>query len=117
MRKVILIGKIDNNKGLKISQNDIEIVEYTIDDIKVKSFGKLAIKASNITGLVVADGTIDIREYTNKDGKTYNIQDILINKIEQLEDNFDVKPSDFAPGKSKIESPKQMTFDDEELPF
>ena len=120
MKKVILVGNIENNTEIMMSKNNLEIIEYKIDGVKVKSFGKVATTAKSLSGIVVGDGTIDLRDYTNKDGKTYPIQEILINKIEGLEeqpkDNFDIKPSDFAPGKTTIE-PKQMEFDEEELPF
>jgi len=126
MKKVILIGTIDNSNELKMSQKNLEILEYTIDDIKVKSFGKLAVKAKDLKGLVVADGSIQVRPYTNQEGKTYNIQEILISSIEALEvketdakevDNFDIKPEDFSSGKSSIPAAKEIEIDPEELPF
>ena len=126
MKKVILIGTIDSSNELKMSQKNLEILEYTIDDIKVKSFGKLAVKAKDLKGLVVADGSIQVRPYTNQEGKTYNIQEILISSIEALEvkeadakevDNFDIKPEDFSSGKSSIPAAKEIEIDPDELPF
>ena len=121
MKKVIIIGKIDNSGEVKMTQNNLEILEYTIDDIKVKSFGKVVEEVKKKNGIVIADGTIQAREYTNKDGKTFNIQEVIINKVESIKtnevDNFDIKPSDFSSGKSEIPSPKEITFDEEELPF
>lgn len=85
MNKVFLVGNINNNNEIKMSNNNnLEIIEFNIDDIKVKGFGKLAVKAKDLSGLVYAEGTISVRDYTNKDGKTYPIQDIAINKIESL---------------------------------
>lgn len=123
MKKVILVGLIDNSGEVKMSQNNLEILEYMIDDIKVKSFGKVVEEVKKKNGLVIADGTIQVREYTNKDGKTYNIQEIIINKVESIkskeEDNFEkeITPSDFEPGASKLPSPKDMTFDEDDYPF
>lgn len=120
MRVITIIGKIENNTEIKMAK-DLEIMEYTIDDLKVKSFGKVAQTAKSFSGTVVGTGEVKNRDYTNKEGKTYNIQEIIINKIEQLEeqpkDNFDIKPSDFAPGKTRLESAKEMEHDDENLPF
>lgn len=125
MKKVLLVGIIDNSGEVKVSQNNLEILEYKIDDIKVKSFGKVVEEVKKKSGLVIADGTIQVREYTNQEGKTYNIQDIVISKVESIKtkeeeiDNFekDVKPSDFEPGASKLPSPQQMTFDEDDYPF
>lgn len=109
MKKVIIVGQIENNTEVKITDKNLEIIEYSIDGIKVKSFGKVANTAKSLSGIVVGDGTIQLREYTNKEGKTYNIQEILINKIEGLgeqpKDNFD------------IPSAKEMEIPPEELPF
>lgn len=121
MKKVILVGNIENNTEIKLSQNDLEILEFTIDEVKVKAFGKVAKTAKSLSGLVIADGTIQIRDYTTKDGRNITLQEIIINHIEgtsgEPKDNFDVKPSDFAPGKTTIEPAKDMEFDDEQLPF
>lgn len=129
MKKVIIVGTIDNSGEVKLSQNNLEILEYTIDDIKVKSFGKVVEEVKKKNGLVIADGTIQVREYTNKDGKTFNIQEVIINKVESVQtkkevdnfevDNFekDVTPKDFDSGVSKIPSAKEIEIDPEELPF
>ena len=129
MKKVIIVGTIDNSGEVKLSQNNLEILEYTIDDIKVKSFGKVVEEVKKKNGLVIADGTIQVREYTNKDGKTFNIQEVIINKVESIQtkkevdnfevDNFekDVTPKDFDSGVSKIPSAKEIEIDPEELPF
>ena len=108
-----------------MSQNNLEILEYKIDDIKVKSFGKVVEEVKKKSGLVIADGTIQVREYTNQEGKTYNIQDIVISKVESIKtkeeevDNFerDVKPSDFDSGETKLPGAKDIVIDPEELPF
>ena len=123
MKKVIIIGKIDNSGEVKMTQNNLEILEYTIDDIKVKSFGKVVEEVKKKNGIVIADGTIQAREYTNKDGKTFNIQEVIINKVESIKtnevDNFekDVKPSDFDSGETKLPGAKDIEIDPEELPF
>ena len=121
MKKVIIVGKIENNTEIKMTDKNLEILEYTIDDVKVKSFSKVAQTAKSLSGIVVADGTIQNRDYTNKEGKTFKIQEVLINKIEGLEeqpkDNFDIKPSDFSSGETKIPSAKEIEIDPDELPF
>ena len=125
MKKVILVGIIDNSGEVKMSQNNLEILEYKIDDIKVKSFGKVVEEVKKKSGLVIADGTIQVREYTNQEGKTYNIQEIIISKVESIKakeeevDNFekDVKPSDFDSGASKLSGAKDIVIDPDELPF
>lgn len=121
MKKVIIVGKIENNTEVMMSKNNLEIIEYKIDGIKVKSFGKVANTAKSLSGIVTADGTIDLRDYTNKDGKTYPIQEIIISKIEGLaeqpKDNFDITPSDFSSGETKIPSAKEIEISPEELPF
>lgn len=120
MKIVTLIGNISNNTEIKMVK-DLEIMEYTIDDMKVKSFGKIAQTAKSYSGVVVGTGEIKERQYTNKEGKTYNINEVIVNKIEQLEqtpkDNFDIKPSDFSTGKTRLESAKEMEHETEELPF
>ena len=40
MKKVIIVGKIENNTEVMMSKNNLEIMEYKIDGIKVKSFGE-----------------------------------------------------------------------------
>ena len=122
MRIVTIIGNITDNNEVKLSSNNnLEIIEYKIDGTKVKSFGKVANTAKDLIGLVVGNGTITDRDMTTKDGRNYVLQEIVINKIDSLKqkevDNFDIKPEDFAPGKSEIPAPKQMEFDEEELPF
>lgn len=115
MKKVIIVGKIENNTEIKVTDKNLEIIEYTIDGLKVKSFGKVAEQAKSLSGIVTADGTIQMRDYTNKEGKTYRIQETLINKIEGLEeqpkDNFDKKSNFDLPGAKEIE------IEPEELPF
>lgn len=121
MKKVILVGKIENNTEIKVTDKNLEIIEYTIDDLKVKSFAKVAEQAKSLSGIVAADGTIQMRDYTNKEGKNFKIQEVLINKIEGLgeqpKDNFDITPSDFSSGESKIPSAKEIEIEPEELPF
>jgi len=116
MRIVTIIGKIENNTEIKMAK-DLEIMEYTIDNLKVKSFGKAAQTAKSFSGIVVGTGEIKNRDYTNKEGKTFNIQEIIINKIEQLEeqqkDNFEVTPQSI----DKWESGKNIEIDKDELPF
>lgn len=121
MNKVILIGNIQNSNEIKMSGNNLEILEFMIDDIKVKGFGKLAVKAKELKGLVCAEGTISVRDYTNKDGKTYPIQDIAINKIDSLIEENKPKADNWgSPKDIKIEPDEYFKENDispEELPF
>ena len=115
MNKVFLVGNVNNNEEVKMSANNLEILEFSIDDIKVKAFGKLAVKAKDLKGLVYAEGSISLRDYTNKDNKTYKIQDISINKIESL-----LQVNEKEEAKAKIDnwgSAKDIEISPEELPF
>lgn len=124
MNKILLVGNIENNNEIKMSASNLEILEFMIDDIKVKGFGKLAVKAKDLKGLVYAEGTISVRDYTNKDGRTYPIQDISINKIESL---LQVNEKEEVKATNNWDSPKEMKIDPddffnvdvspEELPF
>lgn len=119
MNKILLVGTIKDNDEIKMSSNNLEILEFSIDDIKVKTFGKLAVKAKDLEGLVYAEGSISLRDYTNKDGKTYKIQDIAISKIESLM-QVSKKEESQALVHNNInnwESPKEIVIDPDELPF
>lgn len=111
MNKILLVGHIDSSNEIKMSTNNLEILEFMIDDIKVKAFGKLAVKAKDLKGLVYAEGSVSVRDYTNKDGKTFPIQDIAINKIDSLEQEKDKEET------TKWESAKEIVIDPDELPF
>lgn len=119
MNKLLIVGHINNNNEVKMSTNNLEILEFMIDDIKVKAFGKLAVKAKDLKGLVYAEGTISVRDYTNKDGKTYPIQDIAINKIETLEQVSDKEETQAIVHNTinNWESAKEVVIDPDELPF
>ena len=119
MNKVILIGSIDSSGEIRMSNNNLEILEFMIDDIKVKAFGKLAVKAKDLKGLVYAEGSISLRDYTNKDGKVVKIQDIAINKLESL-----MQVTEKQEAEAKVEntinnwdSAKDMDITPEDLPF
>lgn len=120
MNKVILIGNVNNNNEIKMSANNLEIMEFSIDEIKVKAFGKLAVKCKDLKGLVCADGNISVRDYTNKDGKTYPIQEVLVNKIESLDKNEEEIPKEETKETNtndKWESAREIVIDPDELPF
>lgn len=107
MNNVILIGLLNNSDEIKMyGDNSTEILEFKVEGIKCKAFGKLANEIKNMKGMVVVNGEIILRDYTNKEGRTYPIQEIVARKIKSLE-----KPVD------KIESPKDITIDPDELPF
>lgn len=107
MNNVILIGLLNNSEELKMfGDSNTEILEFKVEGIKCKAFGKLAIEIKNMKGMVVVNGEITLRDYTNKEGRTYPIQEIVAKKIKSLE-----KPVD------KIESPKDVVIDPDELPF
>lgn len=114
MNKIFLVGNINNNEEIKMSANNLEIIEFSIDDIKVKAFGKLAVKAKDLSGLVYAEGSISLRDYTNKDGKTYKIQDISINKIDSL---MQVSEKEETKSVDNWDSAKDIVIDPDELPF
>ena len=119
MNKIFIVGNIDNNTEIKMSGNNLEILEFTIDEIKVKTFGKLAVKAKDLKGLVYAEGSISIRDYTNKEGKTFKIQDIAISKLESLLQVTE-KQETQAIAQNSItnwDSFKDVEIDDSELPF
>lgn len=113
MNKILLVGSIKDNDEIKMSSNNLEILEFSIDDIKVKAFGKLAVKAKDLKGLVYAEGSVSVRDYTNKEGKTFPIQDIAINKIDSLEQ----EKEDIKEETTKWESAKEIVIDPDELPF
>ena len=108
MNKVILIGQLNNTSELKITNNHLEILEFLIEGIKVKAFGELAKKIKEMKpNIVYGEGQIKLKDFTNKEGKTYPIQEIIINRVEEI-------------GKKAIdnwESAKQVVIDPDELPF
>ena len=116
MNKVFLVGNISKNNEVKMSSTNVEIIEFYIDDIKVKAFNKLAVKCKDLKGLVCADGNISVRDYTNKDGKTYPIQEVLITKIEALEKEETPK-GEQQESISQIKGGNNIVIDPDELPF
>lgn len=88
-----------------MSNNNLEILDFMIEGIKVKAFGEIATKIKSLKPSVVyGEGIIKLRDYTNKDGKTFPIQEIVINKIEEIQ-------------LDKWESAKEVKIDPDELPF
>ena len=120
MNKVLLVGNISNNNEIKMSgNNNLEIIEFNIDDIKVKTFGKLAVKTKELNGLVYAEGNVSNRDYTTKDGRTIKIQDIAISKIESLKQvsEKEEKQGIVQNNINTWESAKDIVIDPDELPF
>lgn len=105
MNKVIIIGRLNNTNELKMSNSNLEILDFMIEGIKVKAFGELANRIKNMKPQIVyAEGNLKLRDYTNKEGKTFPIQELIINKIEEIkQDNW--------------ESAKEVVIDPDELPF
>ena len=107
MNNVIIVGTLNNSEEIKMfGENNTEILEFKVEGIKCKAFGKLATEIKNMKGIVVVNGEITLRDYTNKDGKTFPIQEIVIKKAKGLE-----KPVD------NWGSPKEVVIDPDELPF
>lgn len=104
MNKVILIGTLNNTNEVKMSNNNLEILDFMIEGIKVKAFGELATKTKSLKGIVYGEGNLKLRDYTNKDGKTFPIQEIVISKLEEVQPD-------------KWESAKEVKIDPDELPF
>ena len=104
MNKVILVGQLNNTNEVKMSNNNLEILDIMVEGIKAKVFGELVAKVKSMQGLVYAEGNLKLRDYTNKEGKTFPIQELIINKVEELQ-------------KTKIESPKEIVIDPDDLPF
>lgn len=104
MNKVILIGTLNNTNEIKMSNNNLEILDFMIEGIKVKAFGELATKIKSLKGIVYGEGNLKLRDYTNKEGKTFPIQEIVINKVEEVQPD-------------KWESAKEVKIDPDELPF
>ena len=103
MNIAVLIGELNNSEEIKMFKN-LEVLEFKVNGIKCKAFGKLANEIKSMKGQVVATGEITLRDYTNKDGRTYPIQEIVIKRAKQ--NSVD-----------KISSPKDIPVDDRELPF
>lgn len=104
MNKVILIGTLNNTNEIKMSNNNLEILDFMIEGIKVKAFGELATKIKSLKGIVYGEGNLKLRDYTNKEGKTFPIQEIVISKLEEVQPD-------------KWESAKEVKIDPDELPF
>lgn len=106
MNKVILVGQLNNTNEVKMSNNNLEILEFLIEGIKVKSFGELATKVKSMQPtLVYAEGQIKLKDYTNKEGKTFPIQELIINRVEPIEHQ------------EKWGSAKEVVIDPDDLPF
>ena len=104
MNKVILVGTLNNTNEIKMSNNNLEILDFMIEGIKVKAFGELATKVKSLKGIVYGEGNLKLRDYTNKEGKTFPIQEIVISKLEEVQPD-------------KWESAKEVKIDPDELPF
>ena len=104
MNKEILIGQLNNTNEITMSNNNLEILDFMIEGIKVKAFGELANKVKSLKGIVYGEGNLKLRDYTNKDGKTFPIQEIVLNKVEPIQAD-------------KWESAKDVVIDPDELPF
>ena len=118
MNRVVLIGQLNNTNEIKMfGEKNTEILEFLVEGIKCKTFGKLAneIKAMN-PGIVVADGTIKLYDYTNKEGKTYPIQEIIINRLEPLNKQEQKQEQKDKPV-DNWGSAKDIVIDPDELPF
>lgn len=107
MNNVTIVGNLNNTNEVKM-YNNLEILEFMIDGIKIKAFKELATQVKNIKPQIVyAEATIKLRDYTNKDGKTYPIQELVLKKIKEIQqtsvDNW--------------ESAKDTPIPQEELPF
>lgn len=103
MNNVIICGTLNNTDEIKMYK-DLEVLEFKVEGIKCKAFGKLANEIKNMKGMVIVSGEINLKDYTNKDGRTYPIQEIVIKRAKQKSvDNF--------------ESAKDITIPPEELPF
>ena len=103
MNNVIICGTLNNTEEIKMYK-DLEVLEFKVEGIKCKAFGKLANEIKNMKGMVIVSGEINLKDYTNKDGRTYPIQEIVIKRAKQKSvDNF--------------ESAKDITIPPEELPF
>lgn len=103
MNNVIICGTLNNTDEIKMYK-DLEVLEFKVEGIKCKAFGKLANEIKNMKGMVIVSGEINLKDYTNKDGRTYPIQEIVIKRAKQ-------KSLD------QIESPKDIPIDEKELPF
>lgn len=103
MNNVIICGTLNNTEEIKMYK-DLEVLEFKVEGIKCKAFGKLANEIKNMKGMVIVSGEINLKDYTNKDGRTYPIQEIVIKRAKQ-------KSVD------QIESPKDIPIDEKELPF
>lgn len=103
MNNVIICGTLNNTDEIKMYK-DLEVLEFKVEGIKCKAFGKLANEIKNMKGMVIVSGEINLKDYTNKDGRTYPIQEIVIKRAKQ-------KSVD------QIESPKDIPIDEKELPF
>lgn len=90
MNIAILIGQLNNSDEIKMfGDKNTEVLEFKVNGVKAKAFGKLANEIKSMKGKVVATGEITLRDYTNKDGKTFPIQEIKINKVQSLEPSVD----------------------------
>ena len=108
MNKVILIGQLNNTNELKMTTNHLEILEILVEGIKCKAFGETAKKIKEMKPTIVyAEGQLKLKDYTNKEGKTFPIQEVVINKLEPIEK----KPID------RWESGKEVVIDPDDLPF
>lgn len=105
MNKVILVGRLNNTNEVKMSNNNLEILDIMIEGIKAKVFGELVAKVKNMYGLVYAEGSLKLRDYTNKEGKTFPIQELIINRVEPIEHQ------------EKWGSAKEVVIDPDDLPF
>lgn len=104
MNNVIICGTLNNTEEIKMSTNNLEILEFKVEGIKCKAFGKTANEIKNMKGQVIVSGEIVLRDYTNKDGRTYPIQEIVIKRAKQ--NSVD-----------QIKSTKDIPIDEKELPF
>ena len=77
MNNVIICGTLNNTDEIKMYK-DLEVLEFKVEGIKCKAFGKLANEIKNMKGMVIVSGEINLKDYTNKDGRTYPIQVTIV---------------------------------------
>ena len=132
MNKVWLTGRISTNLELKQTTSGKYLCDFNIatnrptnrdgervtDFIKCRIWNKQAenlVKYQTKGNLIGVIGRMNVDAYQDKDGKNKYLTYVLVDELEFLEPKKKDEPSD--DNFNKIESPKDIEYNDDDLPF
>lgn len=136
MNKVIITGRIATNLEVKQTTSGKSVCEFNIasnrftnsdgeqvtDFVKCVVWNKQAeslVKYQRKGNLIAVIGRMNVDTYQDKDGKNKYKTYVQVEELEFLEPKKKDEPNNdnFSETPNRIEAPKDMEFEDEDLPF